>query len=156
MIRCAHSDQVDPTTLKPNPQNPNTHPAEQIALLAKIIHQSGWRHPIVVSKRSGYIVMGHGRHLAALELQESTVPVDYQDFDSGEAELAAMVADNRIAELAELDKQLLKDCLESLDTGVIDLDTTGYDERALERILAPLSVHSDDEPKVCPHCGGAL
>ena len=156
MIRCAHSDTADPTTLRPHPRNPNTHPPEQVSLLAHIIREQGWRHPIVVSNRSGYIVMGHARHLAALALGEREVPIDRQDFDSDESELAQLLADNRIAELAEMDKSLLKDALEAIDTGSIDLDLSGYDTEALQRILAPVVPTDDSEPKVCPHCGGAL
>ena len=44
-------------------QPPNQHSADQIILLAKIIGGQGWRAPIVVSKRSGYIVAGHALSL---------------------------------------------------------------------------------------------
>jgi ParB-like chromosome segregation protein Spo0J len=120
-------------------------------LLAKVIAESGWRHPIVVSTRSGFVVMGHGRLEAATLMGCEQVPVDYQDFDSEQMELAAMVADNRLAELSELNRDALKDLLCDLDTGEMDLDLTGYDFEALEAILAPLN-----DPPTCPHCGGAL
>ena len=60
-IHCAHDELVDITTLVPNPRNPNRHPDKQIELLAKIIQNQGWRAPITVSTRSGFIVRGHGR-----------------------------------------------------------------------------------------------
>jgi hypothetical protein len=44
-----------------NPRNPNVHPERQIELLAKIISAQGWRAPITVSTRSGFVVRGHGR-----------------------------------------------------------------------------------------------
>ena len=55
--------------LVPHPRNPNKHGDNQIALLAKIIGNQGWRNPIVVSERSGFIVAGHGRLGAARVLE---------------------------------------------------------------------------------------
>ena len=60
-IYCSYTELVDPTTLVQNPRNPNKHPQKQIELLAKIIKSQGWRAPITVSNRSGFIVRGHGR-----------------------------------------------------------------------------------------------
>lgn len=56
---------VDIEKLVGNPRNPNKHPQNQIELLAKIIKAQGWRNPTVVSKRSGFVVKGHGRLAAA-------------------------------------------------------------------------------------------
>lgn len=56
---------VDIEKLVGNPRNPNKHPQNQIELLAKIIKAQGWRNPIVVSRRSGFVVKGHGRLEAA-------------------------------------------------------------------------------------------
>jgi hypothetical protein len=57
-VHCKHTKMEDIASLVPHPQNPNKHPDKQIALLAKIIRHSGWRSPIVISKRSGFIVSG--------------------------------------------------------------------------------------------------
>ena len=67
-VYCAHDKIVDTDSLVGNPRNPNKHPKEQITALAKIIKCQGWRHPIVVSNRSGFVVKGHGRLLAAKEI----------------------------------------------------------------------------------------
>ena len=64
-VFCAHDAIVPLKDLRPNPKNPNQHPPEQIKLLSSIIRATGWRGPITVSKRSGYIVKGHGRMMAA-------------------------------------------------------------------------------------------
>jgi len=95
-VYCAHDDIVEIGKLKPNPKNPNTHPQGQIEILAKIIQEQGWRQPIKVSNQSGYIVSGHGRYEAALFMGAEVVPVDYQDYESVAAELADLLADNRI------------------------------------------------------------
>lgn len=65
-VFCAHDEIVDTLKLVPNPKNPNKHPQEQIELLTRIIKATGWRQPITVSKRSGFVVKGHGRLLAAV------------------------------------------------------------------------------------------
>ena len=106
-VFCAFDEIVETEVLKENPKNPNTHPEEQIKLLADIIKRTGWRAPITVSTRSGYIVKGHGRLKAAKMAGFESVPVEYQNFSSDDEENAALLADNRIAELSEIDSKLL-------------------------------------------------
>jgi hypothetical protein len=149
-IHCAHAAVVDVTDLRPNPRNPNKHPDEQVALLAKNIRALGWRHPVIVSKRSGLVVAGHARIEAARLLGTVQVPVDYQDFASEAEETAYLIADNRIAELAERDNAAIKDLLQELDTGETDMDLTGYTASAMEELI--LQEHQgsdvDAEPQV--------
>jgi hypothetical protein len=162
-VWCAHDELVDVAKLVPNPRNPNTHPEAQVALLAKIILAQGWRNVVTVSKRSGFIVKGHGRRDAALLAGKSVVPVEYQDYESEAAEHADLVADNRIAELAEIDRATLKDVLEELDTGAWDMDLTGFDAASLEELMTVPPFGEDPggagggmdnlEPKKCPKCG---
>lgn len=87
-IECAHDEILDIDLLVPNPKNPNKHPQKQIKLLAKIMAHQGWRSPIVVSNRSGFIVKGHGRLAAALLNGWSKCPVDRQDYASEADEYA--------------------------------------------------------------------
>jgi ParB-like chromosome segregation protein Spo0J len=70
---CAFDKSVDVVDLIPHPRNPNKHDDKQIALLAKIIRSQGWRNPIVVSERSGFIISGHGRLEAATILKKKTL-----------------------------------------------------------------------------------
>lgn len=144
-VYCAHDKIVDTVKMVPNPANPNKHPDDQIKMLAKIIKSSGWRQPITVSNRSGYIVKGHGRLMAAQLAGLDQVPVDYQDYASEAEEYADLIADNRIAELAEIDNKMLADIFAEIDTGEIDLDQTGYKETEIEQIINQLaeSVHEE-------------
>lgn len=124
-VLCAHSGQAHTADLVPNPRNPKRHPRRQLEVYAKVIRESGWRRPIVVSRRSGLIVKGHGAYEAARDvLQVDVVPVDFQDYPSDEAELADLLADNKLAELAESDDAALADLLGDL-TGKIDLELAG-------------------------------
>lgn len=141
-ILCAHTKLVPIESLKRHPRNPNTHPDSQIKLLANIIAKSGFRSPIVVSNRSGFIIKGHGRLDAAELLGLKAVPVDFQDYESEEMEMADMVADNQIASLAEMDRAVLKDILQELDTGAFDMLLTGFDLPAIEALMT--AIHPDD------------
>ena len=134
-VWCAHDHIVDCVELKPNPKNPNTHPNKQIQLLGKIIKGQGWRMPITVSKRSGFIVKGHGRLEAAFAAGIEKAPVDYQDYENEAAEHADMVADNRLAELAKTDSVLMESILSELKTTDVDIELTGFDENELEAML---------------------
>ena len=152
-VFCAHDAIVDVTKLAPNPKNPNQHPDSQIQLLGRIIRQTGWRQPITVSSRSGFIVKGHGRLSAALLEGIKEAPVDYQNYTTEAEEYADLVADNRIAELAETDNQLLADIFAEIDTGEIPLELTGYTEDEAENIVTALSeaLHNDlHEPDDIP------
>src|SRR5262249_43380887 len=79
-VHCAYDQLVRVADLKPHPKNPNTHSAAQVAAIAAVIEGNGWRAPITVSNRSGFITRGHGRLEAALLLGCEQVPVDFQDY----------------------------------------------------------------------------
>ena len=152
-VFCAHDAIVDVAKLVPNPKNPNQHPDSQIQLLGRIIRQTGWRQPITVSKRSGFIVKGHGRLSAALLEGIKEAPVDYQNYTNDAEEYADLVADNRIAELAETDNRLLADIFAEIDTGEIPMELTGYTEDEVESLVTALSeaLHNDlHEPDDIP------
>jgi hypothetical protein len=159
-VHCAHDRLVDITELVPNPRNPNKHPDKQVALLAKIIRHQGWRAPIVVSKRSGFIVAGHGRYEAAKLLLVATVPVNFQDFATEADEWAHLIADNRIAEFAETDQDVLNALVTELD-GQIDLDLLAFDPAELSQVTDALTAPNEfseygediDTEYCCPRCG---
>jgi len=144
-IHCSYARLADVTSLVANPRNPNKHSDKQVALLAKVIRHQGWRAPITISKRSGFIVTGHGRLAAALLLQVEQVPIDEQDFATEADEWAHLVADNRIAELADADRGMIADLLGELDAGGLDMDLTGFDMEALEEALAESDVPQQDD-----------
>lgn len=160
-VHCHYSELLPPDKLQPHPKNSNRHPEEQVALLAKIIKTGGWRHPVIVSKLSGFIVAGHARRLAAILLGGIDCPVEFQDFATEADDLAFLTADNRLAELAEQDFSMLLDNLESLDTGGFDMDMTGFDEINLERVMTQLKPEGpqeideeelSDTKHQCPKC----
>lgn len=133
-VYCAFDKIVPIGELKPNPKNPNKHPVDQVALLAKVIEAQGWRQPVKVSTRSGLIVSGHGRYEAAL-LIGCPVPVDFQNYPNDEAELADLLADNRIAEMAEMDNAMLQDLFAELDASDFNIDLSGYTDDVVSALV---------------------
>lgn len=136
-VHCAHTRLADPAALQPNPVNPNRHSAHQIQLLASIIQEQGWRNPVTVSKRSGLIVRGHGRLEAALLIGCAAIPVDEQDYGSEAEELADLLADNRLSELAELDEDGLRRVLRSIGDAdpSFDIELTGFMEDEIRKLM---------------------
>lgn len=148
-VFCAHDAIVPIEKLVPNPKNPNNHPEEQIKLLGRIIKATGWRQPITVSNRSGFIVKGHRRLKAAQMAGLTEAPVDYQEYASEAEEYADLVADNRLAELSEIDNAMLADIFRDIDLDEIPAELTGYteDEMAdlLDALTEPVELEADED-----------
>lgn len=143
---CRYDQLLDPAELKAHPRNRNSHPSEQIERLAKILEYQGWRYPVNVSKRSGFIVTGHGRVQAAIKLG-CTVPVVFQDFDSEEQEYAAVQSDNAIASWAELD--LAKINLDLAELGPdFDIDLLGIEGFEIDVADKYADKDEDEVPEV--------
>lgn len=159
-VWCAHDEIVDIVKLVPNPRNPNKHPENQIDLGARIIKAHGWRWPIVVSKRSGFITKGHGRLLFAERMGVKEVPVDYQDYENEALEWQDVIADNKLQEFAEPDLELIKDIMDSVEA--LEVELTGYDFDELVSYSEPPdaefreydeSIENEVEFIECPECG---
>lgn len=136
-VYCRFTEMRDISELKENPLNPNRHPKYQLERLAEVIKGNGWRQPITVSDRSGLIVKGHGRYQAARLAGFQQVPVEVQHYESAELEMADLLADNKIAELAEMDEDALAAAVKSValgDESVLSL--TGFSEDELDAILS--------------------
>jgi len=114
-VKCSYEKLESVDKIIPNPKNTNIHTDEQIALLKKLITKHGFRHPLIVSKRSGFLVAGHARLKAAQDIGMTQIPVDYQDFESEAMEFAFLNSDNEVARLAKLDEVALTDAIKELN-----------------------------------------
>jgi hypothetical protein len=159
-VECAFTGMRDTETLIPHPRNPNKHPDNQIKLLAKIMNHQGWRHPIIVSERSGFVISGHGRLEAAKINGWGQCPVDIQKFKNEADEYAHMVADNKIAELADTDLSMVNEDVMGLGPD-FDLELLGIPDFVIEPINFEPGI-LDDQGKLdqkiplitqCPSCG---
>lgn len=131
IIHCSHKETMPIDELRPHPKNPNKHSDDQIKRLAQILKYQGWRHPIKISTRSGYITSGHGRLLAARLNEWEEVPVDFQDYEDDAQEYADLVSDNAIAEWADLDFQMIN--IEVPELGPdFDIDLLGIKDFAID------------------------
>lgn len=128
-------EMVELSKLKAHPKNPNKHSKEQIDRLALILEYQGFRYPIKVSKRSGFITSGHGRLEAAKILGLDKVPVSYQDYDDEDQEYADIVSDNAIANWADLDMSLV-----NLEVGELGPDFN-IDNLGIKDFVIDLSEH---------------
>ncbi len=144
-VHCSHTRIVPAASLKPHPKNAHRkHPAKQLDRFELVIkgkgskRGNGWRRSIVVSKRSGFIVRGHGAYMMALR-RGWDVPIEEQDYDSEKDELRDLLADNKLAELAETDNEALARLLAEMGD---EAEFTGFDDSEIDRLL-----RESDEPE---------
>lgn len=107
--------------IKLNPKNRNKHPKEQIDRLTEIIKYQGFRRPVSISNRTGLLVCGEGRYLAAKNLNFNEIPAIFQDYDGPEQEFADAIADNAIDKWSELDTSGIIDDVKKFEEFELDL-----------------------------------
>ncbi len=131
-----------------DPKNENIHSDRQIEALQKIIKVNGFREPLTISNRSGYVVCGHGRLLAAKNLGMTELPVIYQDFENEADEMRHRMADNEIARYATLDREKFLDNLGDLEIDNVDFEEFGLlDFSPLQDISESIDNDNQDEKK---------
>ncbi|CAJ0692348.1 MULTISPECIES: site-specific DNA-methyltransferase [Ralstonia] len=130
--------------LVPYARNARTHSDAQVAQIAASIAEFGFTNPILAGS-DGVIVAGHGRLAAAQKLGLEMVPVVVLDHLTPTQRRALVIADNRIAENAGWDDELLRVELEALQDEGFDLDLTGFDADALADLLAGDEPDSEGE-----------
>jgi DNA modification methylase len=122
-------------TLIPYARNARTHSDAQVALIAGSIREFGWTNPILVDGSSG-IIAGHGRVMAAQLLGMDRVPVVELAHLSETQKRALVLADNRLAEAAGWDRELLALEVADLDAMGVDLGTLGFEAAEIDALLS--------------------
>ena len=136
--------------LKPYAGNARTHSAKQITQIAASIRQFGFTNPVLVDGASG-IVAGHGRVAAARQLGMTEVPVIELAHLSEAERRAYVIADNRLAELAGWDRDILAIELQALSEMDLDFDLeiTGYETAELDLLLdGPAADQTDPDDDI--------
>lgn len=123
--------------LKMYEKNPRKN-KEAVPYVANSIKEFGFKIPIVIDKND-VIVCGHTRLLAAKKLQMDEVPCIIADDLTDEQIKAFRLADNKVAEKAEWDFDLLSDELDDIIN--IDMLEFGFDSVLDEE---ETEVHEDD------------
>lgn len=140
--------------LKPNPKNARTHSKKQVRQVAESIQHFGFNAPLIADE-SGNLLAGHGR-LAAAKLEGITrVPVLFVSGLTGAQKRAFALADNKLAEKAGWDQNLL--CVELnslaplLSEAGLDISLTGFEPAEMDSLFRNLlDAERDpaDEPPV--------
>lgn len=112
--------------LVPYENNPRDN-SKAVNAVAESIKEFGFKNPIIVDK-SDVIVAGHTRYKAAEKLGLDEVPVIVADDLSDEQIKAFRLADNKTAELAEWNFDLLE--TELAEISEIDMSAFGFDIEA--------------------------
>lgn len=132
-------------SLKAALRNPRTHTNKQIRQIADSIHRFGFTNPVLVDGE-GWIIVGHGRVAASKLLGLQTVPTLCLEHMSEAEKRAYVLADNRLAELAGWDQELLALELQYLTEIDIDFDVTitGFEVAEIDLIIEGLNDGDED------------
>lgn len=120
--------------IKPYDRNPRNN-AAAVDAVAKSIKEFGFRNPIILDK-DNVIVAGHTRLLGAKALGMTEVPCVIAEDLTPEQVQAFRIADNKTAEIAEWDYDLLPIELHDLENSGFDMSLLGFETDELEKLLA--------------------
>jgi DNA modification methylase len=145
-----------PHELRPYPSNARTHSKAQIRQITKSIRRFGFTNPVLISD-TGEVIAGHARiegaKLAGLDLIPTVRLSDLSEADRR----AYILADNRLAEAAGWDREILAIELEGLvELGFTDLELTGFTLADIDIRLEEASEKTQDPPgpeDELPHLG---
>src|SRR5882724_8535940 len=143
------------TDLKPYPRNARTHSRNQVKQIAAAIKEFGFTNPVLIDE-SDQIIAGHGRVVAAKLLGLAEVPTLQLSHLNPSQKRAYILADNRLAEKAGWDKEILAVELQGLLDDGFEVVLTGFEVPEIDVVLdmsaeAKSDRHADDDiPAVGP------
>jgi DNA modification methylase len=139
-------EHVTPQSLRPYSGNARVHSKNQIKQIARSIERFGFTNPILVSI-DREVIAGHGRLRAAQQLGMTSVPIVILATMSEAERRAYVLADNKLAENAGWDRDILAIELQGLlDLEFDDPEITGFSLGEIDGILSDASEKSATEP----------
>lgn len=144
--------------LVPYAQNSRTHSQKQIAQIKASVARFGFVTPILMDG-SGVIIAGHGRFEAAKALGMASVPTVVADHLTPAEVRALRIADNRLAELSEWDRDALQiefaDLMDLTLCGELDLDLeiTGFEMPQIDLLISGDAAPAETETAPLPERG---
>ena len=123
----------DVARLVPYDKNAREHSPEQVAQIAASIIEFGFLNPILVDSKDG-IVAGHGRLSAAKELALDVVPVVVLDHLTENQKKAYILVDNKLAENATWNEDLLAEEIIKLNLQDFDLNILGWTDEEIKAL----------------------
>lgn len=142
-------EDVEIEKLKPYKNNARTHSDEQIEKIAKSMKEFGFINPVLVDGDLN-VIAGHGRILGAKKLGMKEVPCLFIEDLTEEQKRAYIIADNRLAEDAGWDKELLKIELEDLKNMNFDITLTGFELEDFDFSMDETEVIEDEFDETVP------
>ena len=140
----------DPDQLKKRPRNPRTHTPKQIKQIAASIKEFGFISPVLIDG-SDEIIAGHGRVEAAKLVGMSDVPTVRVDHLTPPQIRAYVIADNKLAENAGWDRELLTLELQELSVDLnFDVTITGFETAEVDLLIGELGEETPDEADQVP------
>ena len=130
--------------LVPYINNARTHSPAQITKLRSSLREFGFVNPIIVDKDYN-VIAGHGRLLAAKEEGFTKVPCVFADYLTEAQKKAYIIADNRYAEDAGWDEELLRLEIESLEGMNFDLGLLGFEPAELNKLMTDEDAIQEDD-----------
>jgi DNA modification methylase len=121
-------------TLRPYERNARTHSKRQIRQIAKSIQRFGFCNPVLIDNQR-QIVAGHGRVAAARLLGIDQIPTVELAHLSDVEKRAYILADNRLAEKAGWDREILAIELQALVTLDFEVELTGFETAEIDLVL---------------------
>lgn len=159
-VRIPPTRMVDIELLIPYINNARTHSEDQIKLIAASIEKFGWTVPVLTDGKNG-IIAGHGRVMAARLLGLKMVPIIELRGMSDADKRAYVLADNKLAERAGWDSELLAIELGRLREEKYDLSIIGFSGDELAKLFGEAAAPDDfpgfdsdiETEHTCPKCG---
>ena len=142
-------ENVEIEKLIPYKNNARTHSDEQIEKIAKSMKEFGFINPVLVDGNLN-VIAGHGRILGAKKLGMKEVPCLFIEDLTEEQKRAYIIADNRLAEDAGWDKELLKIELEDLKNMNFDITLTGFELEDFDFSMDETEVIEDEFDETIP------
>ena len=146
-------DRREINELKPYPGNPRKMDSRTYEKLKNSIKEFGLVSVLTINQKNE-VIGGNQRLRVLRELKWTEVPVIVISLPKNK-ERALNIALNKIQ--GDWDMPLLKDMLQEIDTGEINMELTGYDDRELEQLMTQFFMDSQEEQietkNKCPHCG---
>jgi DNA modification methylase len=140
----------DPDQLKKRPRNPRTHTPKQIKQIVASIKEFGFISPVLIDG-SDEIIAGHGRVEAAKFIGMSDVPTVRVDHLTPAQIRAYVIADNKLAENAGWDRELLTLELRELSVELnFDVTITGFETAEVDLLIGELGEETPDEADQVP------
>ena len=143
--------QIPVAALEPDPRNARTHTKQQIRQIGDSIQEFDFVNPILIDE-ANRIIAGHARRDAAVQLGLETVPVIQLSHLTRHQKRALAIADNKLAENAGWNEEVLAQEIKILSEVEVDFDVTitGFAPAEIDLLIEGLAPTDDPRADEIP------